>query len=435
MIIPIQYGKKTIRLDIPDKNLAFDMRANRFPAPESETEEIRRCLARPVGTGRMGALVPKGASVVILGDDRTRMTPQHKIVPVVLNELNAAGVKDAQVRLIIAVGTHRPMTAAEIRLKYGDEVLRRVEVINHDCNDRRNLVDKGVTRRGTRILVSKDFMLSDFRIGIGGVLPHHPVGWSGGAKILLPGVAGQETVCAMHLLGATEQQLGKVVTPCREEMEDFAREAGLDFIVNVVMNERGRIVKAVSGHFIAAHREAVKWGMKVFGVKFRKHADITLSSTYPADYDLTQSDKGLFSAELATRKGGEIILVSPCPEGIAPTHGEEMAKLGGYDDETLWAMLKQNRIHDRFCASECMYLNHIKRNFKATLMMDPVLSNVMGFHYLSASDLPDYVAYRLRLNNRLKIGIIHQSGEILPIPPASGIGSVRRNEIAPREPF
>jgi nickel-dependent lactate racemase len=415
-MVSIHFGKKKIKLDIPGKNLVFNLYANKFSRPQNEIGEIKRSLASPTGTGRLGDIVPKDASVVILGDDRTRLTPQEKIIPVILDELNAAGVKDRQVKLIIAYGTHRAMTAREIKLKFGKEVLRRIEIKGHNCLDRKNLVDKGVTRRGTRIFVNKDFMQAGFRIAVGVVLPHHPTGWSGGAKILLPGVAGQETVCAMHLLGATEQQLGKVLTPCREEMEDFAREVGLHFIVNVVIDEHGHILKSVAGHFIKAHREGVKWGMKVFGVKFRQYADITLSSTYPADYDLTQCDKGLFSAELATRKGGEIILVSPCPEGIAPTHGEEMAKLGGYDDDTLWKMLRKNQVHDRFCASECMYLNHIKRNYKATLMMDPMLSNVMGFHYLSDTDLPDYLKYRLRLDKNLKIGIINQSSEILPVP-------------------
>jgi nickel-dependent lactate racemase len=218
----------------------------------------------------------------------------------------------------------------------------------------------------------------------------------------------------MHLLGATEQQLGKIVTPCREEMEDFARDVGLHFIVNVLQTEKGEILKVVSGHFIEAHREAVRWGEEIFGVKFSEPADITLSSAFPSDYDLTQADKGLFSAELATRPGGEIILLSPCEEGIAPTHGKEMSRLAGYDDETLWKMLEEEVIEDPFAASECMYLNHIKRNFKATLTMDPVLTNIMGFYHLDINDVQDYLEKRIESENNIKIGIVHQSSEVLP---------------------
>jgi lactate racemase len=411
-IIPVHYGNRIVNLDIPKHNIAFNLKANEFPYPEDEIEEIRRAVREPVGLRRLKDIVPEDASVVIMGDDRTRETPQKKILPVVLEELHEAGVSNEQIKIVIAYGTHRPMTEEEIEEKYGRELMSQINITGHDCHN--NLIDKGVTRRGTRIIVNREVLEADFRIAVGCVLPHHPVGWSGGAKMLLPGIAGVETTNAMHLLGATEQQLGKIMTPCRAEMEDFAREVGLHFILNVLQDEKGKIFKAVSGHFIDAHREAVKWGKKIFGVPFKEPADITVSSAWPADYDLTQADKGLFSAELATKHGGEIILLSPCDEGIAPTHGEQMAKLAGYDDDTLWKMLDEKVIEDPFGASECMYLNHIKRNFKATLTMDPVLTNVMGFHYLNINDVQEYINKRINLESNIKIGILHQSSEVLP---------------------
>ena len=410
--IPVHYGQRIINLQIPEKNLAFSLKANEFPPPENELEEIKRGILEPVGSARLKDIVSKDARVVIMGDDRTRVTPQDRIIPFVLDELHAAGVKNEQIKIIIGYGTHRPMTEEEIELKYGRELMNQVEIKDHDCHN--NLIDRGLTRRGTHIIVNREVMEADFRIAVGGVLPHHPVGWSGGAKMLLPGIAGVKTTNAMHLLGATEQQLGKIVTPCREEMEDFARDVGLHFIVNVLQTEKGEILKVVSGHFIEAHREAVRWGEDIFGVKFSEPADITLSSAFPSDYDLTQADKGLFSAELATRPGGEIILLSPCEEGIAPTHGKEMSRLAGYDDETLWKMLEEEVIEDPFAASECMYLNHIKRNFKATLTMDPVLTNIMGFYHLDINDVQDYLEKRIESENNIKIGIVHQSSEVLP---------------------
>ncbi|MDD4107854.1 MAG: nickel-dependent lactate racemase, partial [Prolixibacteraceae bacterium] len=316
-IIPVHYGKRLIDLSIPSGRLAFNLKANAFSPPEDEQQEIRRALREPLGCGRLKDIVSPDASVVILGDDYTRVTPQDRIIPLILDELNEAGVSNDQIKIIIAYGTHRPMSEDEIEKKYGRELMKRVTITGHDCHN--NLVDKGVTRRGTHIIVNKEVLEADFRIAVGGVLPHHPVGWSGGAKMLLPGIAGVKTTNAMHLLGATEQQLGKIITPCRDEMEDFAREVGLHFILNVLQTENGELLKAVSGHFIDAHREAVSWGEKIYGVPFKERADITISSAYPADYDLTQADKGLFSAELATKPGGEIILLSPCEEGIAPT--------------------------------------------------------------------------------------------------------------------
>jgi len=411
-IIPVHYGKRKIDLTIPESNLVFNLKANEFPPPEDEAAEIERAMREPVGSGRLKDIVPEDASVIIMGDDRTRVTRQDKIIPVVLEELHAGGVSDDQIKIVIAYGTHRPMTEQEIEKKYGRELMDQVKIVDHDCHN--NLIDKGVTRRGTHIIVNKEVLDADFRIAVGGILPHHPVGWSGGAKMLLPGIAGVKTTNAMHLLGATEQQLGKVITPCREEMEDFAKEVGLHFILNVLQTEDGKILRAVSGHYIDAHREAVKWGKKIYGAGFEEPADITISSAYPSDYDLTQADKGLFSAELATKQGGEIILLSPCDEGIAPTHGEQMAKLARYDDETLLKMLDAGVVEDPFGVSECMYLNHIKRNFKATLTMDPVLTNIMGFHYLNINDVQEYISKRIDLESNIKIGIVHQSTEVLP---------------------
>jgi len=414
-MVSVQYGPEILELNVPKENLAFNLHPNDFPRPGDEADEIRQSILNPVGCKRLRDSVPKDASVVILGDDRTRFTPQDRIIPIVLEELNAAGVPDNQIKIIIAYGTHRAMTDDEIEEKFGRELMSRIEIKGHECLDHDRLIDKGVTRRGTRIFVNKEYMEADIRIGIGSVCPHHPTGWSGGAKILLPGVAGAETTCDMHLLGATEQQLGKIITPCREEMEDFAKEAGLDFIVNTILDNEGYVLKSVAGHFVKAHREAVKWGMSIYGVNFQEPADITLSSTYPLDFDLTQCDKGLFSAEIATQPGGEIILVTPCPEGIAPTHGEEMAQLACYNDEELWTLLEQDKVHDRFCASECMYLNHIKKKFKTSLMMDPVSCNIMGFHYLGKDDLAGYIERRIELDSTLKIGIINESSEVLPV--------------------
>ncbi len=414
MKIPVHYGKTTIELNIPEKNLSFNLSRNIFPTPENEADEITRVLENPTGTDKLRNLVKSNSTVVIMVDDRTRMTPQKRILPYILEELNTGGVKDENITLVIGTGTHRDMTPEEILDRFGEDIVNRVKIENHNCHA--NLIDKGVTRRGTRIWVNRTVMEADIRIAVGASLPHHPTGWSGGSKMLLPGVAGKETVEAMHLLGANDQQLGKVITPMREEMEDFAKEVNLHFIFNVILNEKSEIVKAAAGHFIDAHREIVKWGLKINGVEFKEYADITISSTYPFDYDLTQADKGMFSAERATKEGGEIILLSPCYEGIAPTHGEEMSRLAKYDDDTLWKMLDEDVIGNRFAASECMYLNHVKRKFKMTLtMQDPMAANIMRFYNLPVERLQEYIDRQIELHNDIKIGVLTNSAEILPM--------------------
>jgi len=414
--VHINYGQTLLPLE-PNGQVLFDLQPAATPPVPDVKQEVQRALNEPVGLAPLRELATPGKRVVVIGDDGTRLTPTDQIIPPLLDELNAGGVPDSDVTLIIATGTHRPMTKDEIASKYGDQVTDRVQVINHDCVDEASLVSCGTTRRGTDIWVNRAVMEADVRIGVGNIVPHHPTGWSAGAKILLPGVAGRRTTAQFHLLGAREQQLGKVDTPCREEMEDFARVTGLDFIVNTVLNSRGQLVRAVAGHFVAAHREGVKWAKSVYGVPFGNKADITLSSTYPIDFDLFQADKGLFSAVLCTKEGGEIILVSPCYEGVSPTHPEAV-ELGQLDDEALWQLAQADTDHDPLSIAEVLYFNSVKRSFRVTLVSEGIPSAVaqkMGFNHLEPAELLGYLTDRLAAESNLSVGILRHSAEVLPL--------------------
>jgi len=235
----VNYGEHTLELRLDPERVLFDLGPGDAAAGSNVEAQVRHALQRPADSPPLCELLQPGQNVVLLGDDQTRLTPTDVIVPVLLDEINAAGVPDENVTLVIATGTHRPLTAAELDRKYGSRVLERVRVVAHDCLDGDGLLHFGVTRRGTDIWVNRTVMEADVRIGVGNIVPHHPTGWSGGAKILLPGVAGRHTTGQVHLLGASEQQLGKVETPCREEMEDFARRVGLDYIVNTVLDRSG----------------------------------------------------------------------------------------------------------------------------------------------------------------------------------------------------
>jgi Lactate racemase N-terminal domain len=406
----INYGESLLNTGLDDGHVLFDLQpADTPPVPDVQVE-IRRALAQPVGSPPLRGLVSPGKQVVVIGDDGTRLTPTDQIIPLLLDELNAGGVPDGDITLVIATGTHRAMTPQEIATKYGPQVIEE------------NLVSCGTTRRGTDIWVNRIVLEADVRIGVGNIVPHHPTGWSAGAKILLPGVAGERTTAQMHLLGATEQQLGKVDTPCRGEMEDFARATGLDFIVNTVLNREGRLVRAVAGHFVGAHREGVGWAEKVYGAPFEQKADITLSSTYPVDFDLFQADKGLFSAAVCTKVGGEIVLVSPCYEGVSPTHPGAV-ELGCLADEELWRLASApgtgaESLRDPLSIAEVLYFNSLKQPFRVTLATEGVsreTAGKMGFKALGPSQLSGYLARRLAAEPNLTVGVVRNSAETLPL--------------------
>ncbi len=418
MMIGIPYVDQIMEVDIPEKNLIFDLSPRDVPLVKEYGEAIRKALANPIGTPPLYELVRPGQKVIIISDDNTRVTPTKQIVPLLLDELNKAGVPDSDVKVIISSGTHRPMTEAEIDEKYGEPVLSRAPVLPHKYKEPDNLVDYGSTERGTRILVNRQVIEADVRIAVGNIIPHHPSGWGGGAKAVLPGVAGEETVAQMHFLGSRYPALGKIDTPMRQEMEDFAQKIGLDFIVNTILNRQGQLVDVVAGHFIDAHRVGVEKSKEVYGLSIPELADMTISSTSPIDFDFFQGDKGITSAEPATRIGGEVVLVAGCLEGISPAHPELADYVGRMTNDEIWELLYRGEAPDPLTGAEAIVINDIKDKMGITIVsegLSPELCQELGFRHVWPKRLAEYISQRLTEEPDLKIGILRQSAEVLPI--------------------
>ncbi|MDI7275383.1 MAG: nickel-dependent lactate racemase [Anaerolineae bacterium] len=414
----IHHAEEETSLHVPVENLAFDVGPCHAPALPDPGASLHRALAHPIGAPPLSELVRPGQKVVLIVDDNTRLTPTRQIVPVVLDALNRAGIPDGDVRAVIASGTHRPMTAPEKVDKYGEEVLARIPVLDHRYRDPDRLVDYGRTRRGTRILVNRDVIAADVRIAIGNIIPHHPAGWSGGAKAVLPGVAGEETVAQMHLLGCRQPSLGGLDTPMRQEMEDLAASIGLSLILNVVLNHAGLLVGAVAGHFVQAHRAGVEIARRVYCVPIPERADLVISIPSPVDGDLFQADKGLTAAEPATRAGGEVVLVAGCREGISPAHPELADYLGRMSNPQIWELLRQNRVPDPLTAAEAIVLNDLKARLRITLAtagLAPELCRALGFRHVRPQELGEYVRQRLAEAPGLRIGILRHSAELSPV--------------------
>lgn len=417
--VKIHYGKEILSLKIKDEALRYELKPIDIKAVNDISKEIQQALRDPIHSKRLEEIVKKGDKVVILVDDITRLTPAKQILPPVLSVINQGGVPDEDITIVIALGTHRPMTQDEINSKYGEAVVNRVNIINHNCLDNNNLKHYGTTRRGTDIWVNRLVVEADVRIGIGNILPHFPIGWSGGAKILLPGVAGEHTIGQVHLLGATGHLLGQIETPCREEMEEFAGVTGLEFIVNTVLDRNGNVVKIVAGHFVNAHREGVKWGKQVFGVNYSEKTDITISSSFPVDNDLFQAAKGIFSGVISTKEGGELILLSPCYEGVGPTH-EEVVDLVHFTDEELFQKARDpNNKHDPLSITAALYFHTVTRICKVTLVSDNIPNDVvqkLNFNSIKPSELQTYLD-SLMESSDLTLGLIYNSAETLPVKP------------------
>jgi nickel-dependent lactate racemase len=329
----LAYGKTDVCVRVPARNLLGTIEPAGRQAALDGKAEVERALKEPIGSKRLSEIAKPESKVAIVVDDATRKAPSEVMLLPVLAELNLAGVKDENVTVIFGCGTHRAVKPEEAAALLGEAVLKRVKTISHDCRAA-DLVHVGTTKtHGNKVYVNRVFAEADVRVLLGDVGFHYYAGYGGGRKSVLPAVSGEETIKQNHamLLHANSRTGNLEDNPVHRDMTEAARLAKVDFIVNVVENKKGDIVKAFAGDLEQAFLEAVKLVDEMYRVIIDRRADIIVVSAggHPADMNLYQAYKALDNVLDAVKRGGVIILVAECPEG----HGNQvfydwMARLG-----------------------------------------------------------------------------------------------------------
>jgi lactate racemase len=343
--IKLHYGDKSLPVSFPS-SASVEVLTPRQMAPISDFErQVRQSLLHPVGCPALHKMLRREDRILILSDDNTRLTPVRKILPPLFEELARAGIEDSQVRILFALGTHRPMTDEEILHKIGSEFHARVPASNHIYNDESCLVDMGTTGNGTPVTVNRLVMEADFVIGIGSIVPHHIAGFSGGSKIVQPGICGALTTAHTHLLSTRAQEtlLGKLNNPVRRELDMIANRIGMRFIINTVLNANGDPVGVVAGDTRQAFQKGTGIAVDIYGVAHRRKADIVISNSHPCEIDFWQAHKSLYPAEKIVKNGGVIIVVTPCPEGVSSQH-PVLLKIAGHTAEEIEDMYMKGSI-------------------------------------------------------------------------------------------
>ncbi|MFP3897137.1 MAG: nickel-dependent lactate racemase [Anaerolineales bacterium] len=382
--IEIPYGEETIRCTVPTANLKGIHVPHEVPPVQDEKHEIRRALDHPIEAPPLQKVAQGAERVVIVADDNTRLTPTHIIVPLLLNALNAAGVPDEAVEILIALGTHRQMTESEIEQKFGSETTGRTPVINHNCNDDGALVDLGITPGGVSVQVNRRVLEADLVLGVGSIVPHHIPGFSGGAKIIQPGVCGARTTGQIHLLSVRRPTslLGRMENEVRREMEAIAERAGLRAILNTILDSEGRLIRAVYGDPRPAFRRGVEVSRRVYGVPVPEKTDIVIASSHPCDIEFWQAHKTLYPAQRCVREGGTIIVVTPCPEGLSVTH-PEIAEYAGREMDEIDAAIHSGEIEDLTAGALALAWASVRRHADVAMVSDGIGGEVaqrVGFH-------------------------------------------------------
>ena len=333
MRISVPYGEGALEAVLPDGldvtvigpgcGLGEEVAPPVAPSAADEQAEIRRALAEPIGAPRLSELAAAARTAAVVVSDVTRPCPSHRILPALLEELSP--LRPEQISILFALGGHRPHSPEEQVRLVGEEVARSgVRLLDLETSRCRPV---GTTSRGTRLEVFEPYLDADLRVCVGNIEYHYFAGFSGGAKAVVPGLCSYAAISDNHsmMLAPTARAGIMEGNPVREDIDEAAEMIGIDFILNVLLDEEKRIWHAVAGHFLAAHRAGAEIYDRRCDLRIAEAADVVIASPggRPKDINLYQAQKTLDNVSGAVKDGGVIVLVARCPEGFGQRVFEE----------------------------------------------------------------------------------------------------------------
>ncbi len=327
----VPYSKSEIEFDLPPGMTGTLAVSKSLPPIRNMREQMAGALRNPVNSPAVRELANRGDKVCIVFTDITRNSPDSLLVPPLLSELELAGVRDEDITLLCGVGMHRPSTLKEKAVKLGQEVVDRYRVVDNEPQNRDALVDLGTTESGIPLSVNKIAYESDLLMATGIVEPHQIAGYSGGAKTLSVGAAGEAMIAYTHgprMIDHPGTRLGQIEgNLVREAIDEAARRAGLRFIVNAIMNDDGHVLAVRAGETVATFRELVSVARSVYEVPIPQQYDVVVGGVgFPKDTNLYQATRAAsylsFAKIPVVRPGGAIIIPARCEEGAGEGVGE-----------------------------------------------------------------------------------------------------------------
>lgn len=343
MIYEFGFGKKIQEVDIPSDIKVRELTANKDIEFNPIDADVKNSLENPIGSKRLKEIVKPGEKIAIITSDITRPMPTYRVLPALIEELEAGGIKDSDITLVFALGSHRKHTPEEQKQLAGEFAYNKINVVDSDVSD---CIHMGTTANGTPVDITRVVAEADRRIALGNIEFHYFAGYSGGYKAIMPGVSTPAAIQSNHkLMIKPESCAGRLKgNPVREDIEEAGALCGVDFILNVVLDEHKNIVKVVSGDPIKAHREGAKFLDNLYTKEIDCGADIVIVSQggAPKDLNLYQTQKALDNSKHAVKDGGIIILIGSCAEG----YGEKTFEDWMLNSESPDALV--NRIRENF---------------------------------------------------------------------------------------
>ena len=311
------YENDDLAIDLPDDWNVQLCPMEGIDSPALTPEALKQAILEPLGCPPLAELAAGKKSAAIVFDDMTRPTRAYEIAPVIVDELLAAGIPEERITFVCALGTHGALTQNEFRKKLGSDITRRFRVFNHNIYE--NCVEVGTTGRGTKMMINREVAEAELKIGIGVVTPHPQAGFSGGGKLILPGIAHVDSISHYHLdveaMGKDTTGMGKhCANILREEIDEAANMAGIDYFINVIVNGRGETCHLFAGEMQRAHAKAVEIAADHYDTKpMPSGKQLTISNAFvKANEMVIATLMGILPLE---NLSGTIVIIADSPEG------------------------------------------------------------------------------------------------------------------------
>jgi nickel-dependent lactate racemase len=422
----IPFSKTYLNFELP-ANMRGTYAASRPVEPLADAEKaIDKALADPINSPPLRELAKQGDTVCIVFTDITRNTPEHLLVPALLAELHAAGVRDENITLLCGIGLHRPSTPQEKIIKLGQSIVERYRVLDHEPFNLAGLEDLGITESGIPLSVNSVAYQADLLITTGIVEPHQYAGYSGGPKTLAIGAAGEPMIAHTHgpqMVDHPGTRLGKIEGNIfHQAITEAARRAGLDFILNVVQDNRKRPVAILAGSPEDAFKELVKAAKKLYEIPIQQEYDVVVAGVgLPKDMNLYQASRAasqlFFAPTSVVRDGSVFIVPASTPEGAGQGEGERRfleTMRSGIDMVSLLAELRrtgyQPGAQRAFIMAKVLEKNHV------IIVGTETPEVVRQLHMIPAVDMDE--AFQIAVSkigrNELEVLIVPQALLTLP---------------------
>lgn len=338
----LKIGKGKMSISIPEEKLVHNIVGNEYPAIKDLEAAVIEAMENPIDSKPLKEIVKPGQKIVLVVSDVTRVwLKMSQFLPTIVNQLNAYGIPDENISILIAQGSHRAHTPAEDLLVCGQEIVNRIKIYQHDCKDESQLTYLGDTSRGTPVYINKRACEADHVILTGGIVYHLMAGFGGGRKSVMPGISGNTTIQKNHCIalapvagqGANPLcESGKLTgNPLNEDMVEAAAKLNPSFSINFVYTSSGEFAQVVAGHCHTSWVKGCETVAKVFGVDIQEKADLVIATAggFPKDINLYQGSKTVDNAFFACKEKGTIIFMLDCPDINEPKEFTEWLR---YDD-------------------------------------------------------------------------------------------------------